>query len=204
MFILAKLTDSQLVNIVGGTVCAVAILCALMLKLVSTIRNRKLDAAADRKYREWLADVEANGGKLPVRTPPIRLDAGETCRFMDLTARLYEPRAISSGRYGGGSIHIDQGVSIHTGRITTESHDEWRVTTRGALYVTDKRIIFNGEIADHIVPLRDILSVRAGYRDACVHLQTSSKPVAFGSINGQIFAAVVNSLCSSNEQVPGA
>lgn len=98
---------------------------------------------------------------------------------MARSATLLEPRAIHFGGYGGVSIRIARGVSAHTSRIASESHEEWRPVTNDALYVIDKRIIF---------------TVRPKYRTTCLNLQSSLKPVAFGAVNGQILAAIIESL----------
>lgn len=117
---------------------------------------------------------------------------------MARSATLLEPRAIHFGGYSGVSIRIARGVSTHTGRIVSESHEEWQPATNGALYVTnkvtDKRIIFDGATKNRILKMHDIFSVRPEHRAACLNLQSSLKPVAFGAVNGQILAAIIESL----------
>ena len=168
--------------------------CILAWFLYSAARNRKLDQMADANHKRWRAEIAAAGGDLPVREVPIRLKKGEVCFFYDPTATLCEPRAVRSGGYGGTSIRVARGVSIHTGRFGSESHDEWRKITEGALYVTNRRIIFDGALKNRVISIADVLSIAPGARAAVVNSQKLQKPLAFASINGQIFADVVNTI----------
>lgn len=164
-------------------------------KMVAAEKNRKLDLEANGKYKRWLASVRANGGTLPIiRGLPIHLTKGEEGYFCDTSAVLYEPRSVRTGNVGGASFRVAKGVTIHSGGFSSESHDEWRETSRGTLYVTNKRIIFDGEMKNRVIPIADVMSVSAGYRNAVVNSHKLQRPVAFDSINGQIFAGVVNAL----------
>ena len=160
----------------------------------SAARERERDRQADANHKRWRAEIEAAGGELPVRDVPIRLKKGEVCFYYDPTATLCEPRAVRSGGYGGTSIRVARGVSIHTGRFGSESHDEWRKITEGALYVTNRRIIFDGAMKNRVISIADVLSIEPGARAAVVNSQNLQKPFAFASINGQIFADVVNTI----------
>lgn len=176
------------------TVGILAIIIAIG-KAEKSRRERQLDALADSNYKKWHSAVLAAGGHLPRRELPIHLTKGEVGYFHDPTAALYEPRAVRDGRAGGASVRVMKGITIHSGGFRSESHDEWRKIATGALYVTDKRIIFDGDMKNRTIPLADVMSVVPGYRDACVNSHKLQKPVAFGDINGQVFAAIVNALC---------
>lgn len=162
-------------------------------------RARHLDAYADEQYRLWRKDFEAADGYLPEIPLPINLRKGEAGYFSSTSVTLCEPRAVRSGGYGGGSVRVAKGLSIHTGRFSSESHDEWREITTGNLYVTDKRIIFDGAIKNRVIDLEDVMSVAPGYRDACVNSAKLQKPVGFKNVNGQIFAAIISALTSERD-----
>ena len=178
-----------IVGIVVFTVIAI-----VLVAVCESSKNRKLDKMADANHKRWRAEIEAAGCELPVRDVPIRLKSGEVCFYYDPTATLCEPRAVRSGGYGGASVRIARGVSIHTGRFGSESHDEWRKITEGALYVTNRRIIFDGALKNRVISIADVLSIAPGARAAVVNSQKLQKPLAFASINGQIFADVVNTI----------
>ena len=126
---------------------------------------------------------------------PIHLDKGEEGFYWDETANLYELRAVRDGKVGGASFRIAKGVTIHSGGFRSESHDEWREIANGALYVTNKRIIFDGDKKNRVIKLSEVMSVDRGYRVAVVNSAKLQKPIALGSINGQMFADIVDALC---------
>ena len=185
-------------------VASVAILVVSIICLVSSFgrdreRTRQLDALADAQFQKWRSALEAADGYLQEIPLPINLQKGETGYFHATSVTLCEPRAVRSGGYGGGSVRIAKGVSIHSGRFASESHDEWRAITTGNLYVTDKRIIFDGDMKNRVIKLEDVMSVAPGYRDACVNSSKLQKPIGFKNVNGQIFAAVVDALSGEDE-----
>lgn len=162
-------------------------------------RARRLDAYADEQYHQWQKIVDAADGYMPEIPMPINLQKGEAGYFCSTSVTLCEPCAVRSGGYGGASVHVSKGLSLHTGRFASESHDEWREITTGNLYVTDKRIIFDGELKNRVINLEDVMSVAPGYRDACVNSAKLQKPIGFKHVNGQIFAAVVRALSRGKE-----
>lgn len=187
-----------LIPAILAAVAALAILALVVVCVVNAARRRRAERLSNEKYFAWRSAIDAAGGDLTPVDVPIHLKNGEICYFADPTATLLEPRAVRSGGFGGGSIRVARGVSIHTGRIASESHDEWRRITTGALYVTNKRIIFDGATKNRIIPIADVMSVVANPREALLNSEKLQKPVAFGSINGQIFAAVVNSIADQS------
>ena len=177
--------------------CVVVVIGGLIVvrNLITSKRNRDLDARADARYKRWQQALQAAGGELSPCLLPIHLDKGEEGFYCDETAKLYELRAIRNGNLGGASFRVAKGITIHSGGFRSESHDEWREIARGALYVTNKRIIFNGDKKNRIIKLSDVMSVDRGYRVATVNSDQLQKPIAFGSINGQMFADIVDALC---------
>ncbi|MBR3221248.1 MAG: hypothetical protein IKF72_03370 [Kiritimatiellae bacterium] len=63
--------------------------------------------------------------------------------------------------------------------------------------MTNKRIIFDGDKKNRIIKLSDVLSVDRGYRIVTVNSDATQKPIAFGAINGQMFADIVDMLCDA-------
>ena len=156
---------------------------------------------AEVEFQKWEAMVEANGGELPVYEADeldLRLAEDETCYFVADGVTLCEPRAVRAGGYAGGSVRTPSSVSIHSGRFEAESHDEWREVTRGTLYVTDQRIVFDGEIKNRTVKLEDLMSFKpAGKCRLVVNSERLQKPLAFATVNAQILATVLFTLRES-------
>lgn len=177
-----------------------AVLALVVGAFVSARRERKRDAQADAQYRAWLAHLRASGGCLPEVAAPVRLRRGEACFFFEPCATLCELRAVRTGGYGGAGIRVAKGLTIHTGRFGSEAHDEWREVAHGLLYVTNERIVFDGDTKNRIVKLADLMSVHPASRNAVVNSQKLQKPFAFSSINGRIFATVVNSLVGGDDE----
>lgn len=179
----------------GGGILAIIALGATIAKSVDA-KQREKDAEAE--FQKWVAAVEADGGQLPVYDESdldIRLKDDETCYFAADGVTLCEPRAIRSGSYGGVGVRAAKGVNVHTGRFASESHDEWREVTTGTLYVTDRRIVFDGEIKNRTVALEDVMSFKAlGRCRVVLNSEKLQKPLAFASVNSQILATVLNTL----------
>ena len=161
---------------------------------VSAVRCRRLDAAATAKYRKWRAAVDAAGALRPLNAPDVRLTAGEICYCRAVNVTLCELRDVRSGAAVAGSIRLAGGVTIHPGRFSSESRDEWRAVSTGTLFVTSRRVIFDGAKRNLAVPLSDIMSVQAEPRRVLVNLFKARKPVMFTSVNGRIFSDVVNAV----------
>ena len=176
-------------------ILVLAVVIAIVQGIMADARARKLDARANERYQAWRREIDDAGGDLPECSLPIRLKQGEVGLYCAHNVELLEPRAVRTGGYGGGSIQVAKGVSIHSGRVQSESHDEWRTITRGSLYVTDRRIIFDGEVKNHVIDIKDVLSVVPGYREATVNSDKLKKPLGFRGLNGQIFADIVDTIC---------
>lgn len=172
----------------------IGVVCGVIAAIVSAAKEKRLNEKADAAFKKWAAAVEANGRRLPIYDSGIHLKKGELCYFKDSTATLLEPRSVRSGGFGGASIRVVKGISIHSGRFASESHDEWRAITTGTLYVTNRRIIFDGATKNREILMPDVMSVHPGFRLAVVNSHKLQKPVGFGTINGQIFATVVDSI----------
>ena len=183
----------------GGGVLAIIALGAAIAKLVDA---KQCEKDAEAEFQKWVAAVEADGGQLPVYDESdldIRLKDDETCYFAADGVTLCEPRSIRGGGYGGGGLRVAKGVTIHTGNFGAESRDEWREVTTGTLYVTDQRIVFDGETKNRTVALEDLMSFKvSGKCRVILNSERLQKPFAFASVNGQILATVLNTLRESS------
>lgn len=97
-----------------------------------------------------------------------------------------EPRAVrtSNGGYGGVSVRITKGVTLHSGRVgsTSESHDEIKNIDNGDFLITNKRIIFLGSNRTINIDLNKIVSVSNEYNTIQIQRSNKQKPEYFGNI----------------------
>lgn len=177
-----------------GLACIIVVGAAI----AKFVDAKQCERDAEAEFQKWVAAVEADGGQLPVYDESdldIRLKDDETCYFAADGVTLCEPRSIRGGGYGGGGLRVAKGVTIHTGNFGAESRDEWREVTTGTLYVTDQRIVFDGETKNRTVALEDLMSFKvSGKCRVILNSERLQKPFAFASVNGQILATVLNTL----------
>lgn len=119
------------------------------------------DAESQRVVERFklLARIEA--GELPVIHPSVLLQRGEVCHA-EFSCRLHEMRTVTKRiNYHGptGRIRIMKGLSwrygsVNVSRVTSE---ELRQLDLGVLYITNKRLLFNGASKSINTPLKKII-----------------------------------------------
>jgi hypothetical protein len=96
---------------------------------------------------------------------PLLLQAGERLVFVFNAITLREPHSVSTGYYGGPSLHVAKGLTIRTGAFRAQSHEELKDIDRGTLSLTNKRLVFAGALRSVEVALAKLTSIEA-YSDA--------------------------------------
>jgi hypothetical protein len=104
---------------------------------------------------------------------PVLLKRGERLLFVFGGISLEEPHSVTTGRYGGPSIHVVKGITIRLGAFRAQSHEELKVIDSGTLALTSKRLCFCGRLRTHEIDLRKLISVDA-YSDG-VAIRRSGK-----------------------------
>jgi hypothetical protein len=118
------------------------------------------------KRLKLLARIDV--GELPTIEPSLRLQRGEVCHA-EFPCRLHEYRVITRGvAYHGptGRIRIMKGLSWRYGYIsaTPVRSEELRQLDSGTLYITNKRLLFNGSRRSVNTQLKKIIHFTA-YQD---------------------------------------
>lgn len=142
-----------------------------------------------------LARIE--NGQIPEIPAPILLQRSEQC-FAQFPSRLHEKRSVTKRvGYSGpsGSIRIMKGlrwrygyVNVH--RVTTE---ELRQIDTGTLYVTNKRLLFNGQSKNVSVPLKKVIQFTL-YRDGVqIEKDTGRDQYFLGEGDLELLGAVLES-----------
>ncbi len=166
---------------------------------------QKQNPPIDReKFNEGL-QMLANGDMsvitpIPIENVPVILKKNEICYAVIADGVEYwEERAVrnTSGGYSGFNVPITKGISVHTGGFGAESrsHDEMRKLDIGNLIVTNKRVIFDGNTKNVVIPLNKILSVTAFSDGIGIDREDRKKTELFlGGYNGLALKSVIHGL----------
>jgi len=119
------------------------------------------DADTRRKVDRFRLLAKIENGQLPTVAADINLQRGETCHAQ-FACSLYEMRTVTKAvAYHGpsGRIRIMKGLSwrygyVNVNRVTTE---QLKLLDPGTLYITNKRLLFNGRTKNFALPLKRLL-----------------------------------------------
>lgn len=132
-------------------------------------------------------------GRLPIlRTNKIFLKSGEICHYIDKA--IYEKRTVRKRyvrRNSGYSMSgLFKGTRVSFGGGTTDQVDNVTYQMlRGILYITNRRIIFQGEQEGFDIKVDDLVAITP-YSN-CVELQTSKTHYKIFVPNGNVTQAVL-------------
>ena len=180
------------IGIIAFVILAIACICHLIYQQQQKMQEEKKDAVARENYKKWRIAVSQKGSISCVPTS-ICLSAGERC-YLVSTVTLCETRAVRNSTHTGGAVHLAKGLTVGQGYTTSESHDEWRAISHGKLYVTNTRILFDGDMQNRSIKMKDLLSVDAAPRQLAISTTTRKKTMVFKGINGQIARDIINIL----------
>ncbi|HEX8618203.1 MAG TPA: hypothetical protein VF911_11510 [Thermoanaerobaculia bacterium] len=135
-------------------------------------------AQLDRFQWFWLAER----GTFPQIAAPINLQRDEVCHFSS-HADLHEMRTETQRTYSSGTsvrIKIMKGVYYRVGSTQTHrvTRDVLRHIDSGTLYITNKRVIFDGSKKNNAIRLANVLSV-IPYSDGIELEKTSGRNPIF-------------------------
>ena len=109
--------------------------------------------AAQTFWRE----AERRGGLLPVEST-LFLKEGEQAFYCE-KVELMEPRAVRTGTGNRVGFRVARGVWVSTGTSTSESNDVWKRLDEGMLTITNRRIVFDGQMGTRNLDLAKLVSV---------------------------------------------
>ena len=137
---------------------------------------------------------EIMSGRLPIlNTDKIFLKGAEKCHYIDKA--IYEKRTVKKRyvRHTHGTSYkgiIFKDVRHHYGGGTTDVVDNVQYEQiRGILYITDKRLIFQGEKIGFTIKVDDLIAIQP-YSN-CVELQCSKENYKIFVPNGAVTNAVL-------------
>ena len=107
--------------------------------------------------RTFWREAERRGGLLPVEST-LFLKEGEQAFFCE-KVELMEPRAVRTGTGNRVGFRVARGVWVSTGTSTSESNDVWKRLDEGMLTITNRRIVFDGQMGTRNLDLAKLVSV---------------------------------------------
>lgn len=167
------------------------ILLAVVIGLVVVVKSRN--------KKKIIAEAKAFAAKIkseksiPVISTKMFLEKGEVA-YLEEGANMLETRAVRESSGGFGGVRIAKGITVGRYSGTAESHQEWRKIDSGRLLVTNKRLIFDGQNGNKIIPISKILNVATGTKNIQISIEDKTKDVGFDVKNGYIWSVVLGVL----------
>ena len=148
--------------------------------VVEEAAAHRVQEAIDLEARmaTFMADLRA--GEIQLGSAVlISLKQGEETLMNIPYVILSESRAIRTGAHMGARVRVAKGASIGGGRFESESHDELRVIDTGTFTLTDRRIVYSGELRTHVIPLRKVVAVKVVQGNIAINYEGRQKTQYF-------------------------
>lgn len=137
-------------------------------------------------------------GELPVLHTNLLLKVDEKCHY-ETSCNLVEQedRVSYEGGYGGLSFRITKGVYYRTGSSRGERIVEKikRITDRGRLYITNKRVVFTGDCKNITYKMQGIIDLKL-YNDAIVFVEENESKMKYfvfdNDFDSEIIAQIIS------------
>lgn len=178
---ITALIDKKLMSTIGLEGFMVGVLvgfCGLILLLlgISYLQGKHVDRVMEQRYRRQYGDIYLskqqiynleNKIELPIVNTPIFLNQGEVAvYYCKATRQETKNRVVGrTGSYGGGTIRIAKGFSIHTGGSSSRPiYGDVSTHYSGQMVLTNQRLIFLSDQKGFEVPYNAITAATA-YKD---------------------------------------
>jgi Chloroplast envelope transporter len=156
----------------------------------------KYDAGTEALLQKFAYLWRIENGELPSITAPIALQKGEVCHLATQTAwHELRTRTVRVNYSGTTSrIRITKGLSFRVGSVTPQrvTRDEITPIDSGTVYVTNKRIIFDGQKKNATIRYGALLGIEV-FSDAIkLEKATGRSPYLLLSGDIEIAAAIIS------------
>lgn len=133
-----------------GFLVVFALLTALFVWLALKPKKKKRDSAEAYEEQRRRAEAAMQATEIPVVPAPLAivLKEGEICHFQRAASVLIVKNEVvgRTGGYGGVSIRVARGVTLHSGRTAGRTiRDDVAHTYPGIFSMTSSRFIMTGE-----------------------------------------------------------
>jgi len=199
--ILEEIDHETAMFIYGGVALLFVIygIVQFFVKIDHKKKQEQMDEKMHRAYLTWHNMISTTGELVPYATDLV-LSKGEECLRLEYNVTLYEVRAVRTSTHTFGSMPITRGIRAGRGYSKSESHDEWRPIATGRLYITNKRIYFDGDMQDRKIPLSQLATVKAECSALEISSNTRQKSMIFTGLNGQICRELIQLVIDSREE----
>jgi hypothetical protein len=167
---------------------------------VALTMDAETQATMDRLSLLWRIE----NGQPPVYSVPINLQRGETCHAVADAVWLEMRTRTVRTNYSGlsTSIRICKGVRYRVGTVRAQriTRDELTEIDRGRLYVTNKRVIFDGAKKNSTIRRSGLLAFTP-FADGVVLEKASGKPshLLVQSADMEVFHATLGAVLAQSE-----
>jgi len=147
------------------------------------------------KYRLYW---QIENGNIPVIDAEINLQKGECCHFFTNIDWLEQRKVTQRVNYGGPTmrIKIAKGIYWRAGSMSVQtiSKDVWQTIDSGAMYLTNKRLIFMGARGNKNIKLNKILDFTAFSNGVDIQKDTGKSPFLEFTNNVDLFILIMGRL----------
>lgn len=174
----------------------IAIVVIIAIMLVFNRKKQKSKKSAQlikQEIEDFVANIEKNKSLSTISTNII-LKTKESAFYSSYTS-LYETRAVRHYTAGHTGLRVAKGVYIGGTKGRSVSSDEWHQIDTGQLIVTNKRIVFDGEKTNRVIPLNKVISINSGADNIEVSAENRQKSLVFNASNPVILATIIQ-ICS--------
>lgn len=159
------------------------------------------DTATEQLMNRFALLWRIENGDLPAVEVPIKLERGESCHFTTPASwHEFRKRTETVGYYSQGvSFRIARGVYYRVGgsrpqRVTTEGLTE---IDSGTLYVTSKRVLFDGLARNATIRLRSVISFQVFSDGLALEKGTGRTPYLLFAGDVELAAVILSRLLAS-------
>ena len=155
------------------------------------------DGLAQQEVKRFKLLARIDAGDLPVIQTPVRLQRGEVCHA-EFPSSLHEMRTVTKRvNYHGptGRIRIMKGLSWRYGSVSVNriTSEELRQLDSGVLYITNKRLLFDGKLKSVQTPFKKIIKFTL-YKDGIqIEKETGRDQFCLGSGDLELISEVLES-----------
>jgi hypothetical protein len=166
--------------------------------------NAGFDDATEKLLEKYEKFWQIENSDLPVYETDIFLQKDEVCHYIGL-AKLFELRTKTEGyKYRGPAVRlrITKSLYYRTGDIKTtrETKDVITLIDSGDLYVTNKRILFNGGKGNKVIKYSQIIDLTP-YTDGVKIVRDTGKEINFqlSEQDGEVLTATITRLIGDQQ-----
>ena len=153
------------------------------------------DSQTQALYDRFRLLAKIDGGQLPTISPGLTLQRGETCHASLVCTQNEIRKQTQSYRYSGptASIKIVKGLRWRIGQVSVQriTRDVMTQLDSGTLYVTNKRLLFDGAQKSTSIALKKIIRFTVFSDGIKIEKDTGKDQYFIGSGDSEIIGAVL-------------